>query len=228
MRQPINLSDQRVGYWTVLARVPPDATGHTAWSCVCICGTAKAVRQENLLNGSSQSCGCRAHEKPRTHRYAPARIPRGTNTPSRASAYHSWYTAVRRCTNPADPAYPRYGGRGITVCDRWQGWFGFDNFLADMGSRPAGMSLNRIDNDGHYEPGNCEWASARTQARNRRGVRLTPEVLMELLRLHRGGMPTADVAQAVGLSYKTTTLAIWIADTLAELHRTEPPVAVPE
>jgi hypothetical protein len=94
----------------------------------------------------------------------------------------------------------------------------FGNFLADMGERPEGMSLERKDNNLGYNSENCVWADARTQARNRRNVKLTPEVLMELLRLHGDGMATIEVAHAVGLSYKTTTLAIWIADTLTELH----------
>lgn len=82
--------------------------------------------------------------------------------------WKSWSGMVERCTNSNHAAYAHYGGRGITVCDRWQGKDGFANFMQDMGERPEGLTLDRIDNDGNYEPGNVRWATAKQQARNRR------------------------------------------------------------
>lgn len=79
-------------------------------------------------------------------------------------AYNSWFNMRNRCSNPDNPSYPRYGGRGITVCDRWSD---FANFYADMGERPEGMTLDRRDNDGNYEPGNCRWATRSEQQRHR-------------------------------------------------------------
>ena len=84
---------------------------------------------------------------------------------SRTSTYHIWQTMRQRCSNPNATAYASYGGRGITVCDRWQE---FENFLADMGERPEGLSLERVNNNGNYEPGNCVWATRKAQAANRR------------------------------------------------------------
>lgn len=81
-------------------------------------------------------------------------------------AHRSWVSLKQRCLNPKDASYPDYGGRGITICDRWL--HSFENFYADMGERPKGLSLDRIDNDGHYEPVNCRWATPLQQSRNRR------------------------------------------------------------
>ena len=84
--------------------------------------------------------------------------------------YETWHAMIQRCTNPRASNWGYYGGRGITVCDRWL--HSFENFLADMGMRPADLSLDRIDNDGNYEPGNCRWATAVEQSQNRRGYGL--------------------------------------------------------
>lgn len=87
--------------------------------------------------------------------------------------YYSWASMIQRCTNPDRNVYELYGGRGIRVCERWTS---FDNFLADMGERPSGHSLGRIDADGPYSPDNCEWQSDATQSRTRRNNKLTPEI----------------------------------------------------
>jgi hypothetical protein len=105
-----------------------------------------------------------------------------------------------RCNNLNHPRYADWGGRGITVSERWQGWFGFDNFLADMGSRPPGTTLERLDNDGNYGPDNCCWATVAQQNRNKRSTKLTTEVILEIERLLDGGTSLKVIAEATGIN----------------------------
>jgi hypothetical protein len=126
-------------------------------TCRCVCGQVRDVLQDNLIYGRSRSCGC-------FNRDGKHRITHGkSNSPE----YMAWRSCRERCNNPNIPGYRNYGGRGITICDRWLN--SFENFYADMGPRPSPKhSLDRIDNDGNYEPGNCRWATTKQQSRNRR------------------------------------------------------------
>lgn len=124
----------------------------------CRCGAEKKVRVDHVKGGRVVSCGCNKNEK--------ARVGHTTHGDYNSREYHSWSGLIQRCTNPNSQKYPHYGGRGISVCPRWRESYAV--FLADMGRCPARMSLDRINNDGNYEPGNCRWATAKEQVRNRR------------------------------------------------------------
>lgn len=156
--------NEKFGRLTVLAESAP-LGGSRAWLCLCECGSEKVVRQAKLRSGHTKSCGCLRVEK--GIELGKANIKHGqTNTPE----HNAWHHMRQRCLDKNHPGYKDYGGRGITICERWAD---FNNFLADMGPRPTDRhSLDRIDVNGHYEPSNCRWADDKTQQRNRRNHRL--------------------------------------------------------
>lgn len=119
-------------------------------------------------------------------------------------AYSSWKTMVYRCTKPTAPNYPYYGGRGITVCDRW---LSFENFLADMGPRPEGTTIDRIDNDGNYEPGNCRWATRSQQQQNSRNSKIS-QADVDWIRSNSGRLSQARIAARLGISKPQVSMII--------------------
>lgn len=153
----IDLTGQRFGRWTVLSHAGKKGK-HAAWFCSCDCGKTGIVRGDNLREGGSISCGCYSVD---------LRTKHGHRWEGGASlTYKSWINMKSRCTNPNNNDYKNYGGRGILVCERWID--SFENFLADMGERSRGTSIDRIDPNGNYEPGNCRWSTPYEQTHNRR------------------------------------------------------------
>jgi hypothetical protein len=155
-----NLTGRQFGRLTVLKFVDYRHK-NSRWLCLCVCGNKRVVSRSDLGRGS-KSCGCWRTE------ISTARVQSHGLTDT--SEHYTWRSMIQRTTNPRNKRFADYGGRGITVCDRWRS---FENFYADMGPKPTpSHQIDRIRNEGNYEPGNCRWATKTEQARNKRTNRV--------------------------------------------------------
>lgn len=170
----LDLSGKKFGEWTVTN----EKFGNT-YKCVCSCGTEKIIQSQTIKRGASKSCGCKGKDWCRRHGME------GTLT------YNTWAAMKSRCLNPESNLYANYGGRGIKIHDSWHD---FINFYKDMGDKPKGMSLDRIDPNGNYEPKNCRWASSKEQARNKRNT--------VYLEYNGERKPLAEWAEIMGIKRK--------------------------
>ena len=150
----IDLTGQKFGLISVISENKQrNKNGHITYACKCECGVEKDILGSSLRSGSTKSCGCLQKRAATKH---------GMDG---SPEYKAWQSMKQRCYNKNNQRYERYGGRGIKVCNRWLN--SFENFFNDMGERPAGFSIERVDFNGNYEPSNCIWASAKSQAINR-------------------------------------------------------------
>lgn len=157
-----DLTGKKFGNLTVLNDTGKRGKSYNViWNCLCDCGNEHEVNSGNLRSGMVKSCGCLNHK-------ATNKSHGMYKTPT----YNSWVSMKVRCNRKKNDNYHRYGGRGIKVCERWMV---FENFFADMGERPEGMTLDRIDNDGNYEQSNCKWSTKQEQRINQNDIRIRDE-----------------------------------------------------
>jgi len=194
----INLSGRKFGRLTAI-EYKGRKNGRTRWLCRCDCGKEVVVGYSNLMNGITKSCGCLGVE---------SRIRTGHNNRKSASSnfyetlrehplYGVWSSMLTRCYNPNSISYKDYGGRGVTICERWLPEnLGFQHFVEDMGERPSiKHTIDRIDVNGSYCPENCRWASPSQQANNKRDS--------VVIYYHGKRLPLTYLCDALGLNYST-------------------------
>lgn len=176
MTKALELIGKKFGRWTVIRRVENSKKGRTCWFCECECGTTSKVLGTTLVSEDSKSCGCLGKEKITNRNFKHGHATRKFTT----RTYQIWCAMYERCTTPAQNNYKWYGGRGISVCKRWDI---FENFLSDMGEAPEGLTIDRKNNDGNYELDNCRWATYVEQARNRSDNKLTQSKVKTIKKL---------------------------------------------
>jgi hypothetical protein len=191
-----DITGLKFGRWTVLQFAgyrTYNSQRYPFWKCRCECGTIAVVGGANLRKGHSKSCGCLRQDIARKliseicFKHGHARRHK------HSAEYDTWNGIIKRCTRPYESGWKNYGARGITVCARWRN--DFEAFLADMGPHPGrGWSIERINNDGNYEPANCIWGTIAAQSRNRRTAKLNWFTSMVIAFRKLSGEPSKHIA----------------------------------
>ena len=202
---------QVFGRLTVKSELPRLRKYERRWLCQCSCGNTKEVIQNNLKNGSTASCGCI-----KTEMLLARNAAMSTHNMTKTSEYLAWTNIHRRCEDPKDVAYARYGGLGVAVCERWNT---FENFIADMGLKPSkAHSIERRDNTKGYSPDNCHWATQKEQSRNKSS---------NVMVMFEGKeMVLRDACEKAGVNYFTVWSRIdrgWEAEYLFKPEGFKPP-----
>lgn len=197
-----DLTDRRFGRLRAVARTGEKRWGVYIWRCVCDCGIETTAAVNSLTAGLVQSCGCLASQvaTDKALRHGLAGSP----------TYNSWDSMVQRCTNPNATGFARYGGAGVAVCAEW---LAFAAFLADMGTRPEGTTLDRRDNSLGYAPDNCRWATGRQQRMNqvRSTLSLEDAARVRALRAETGWGPKR-IAEALGVSRAAVSGVLYLGN----------------
>lgn len=193
-RMKYDHTGQRFGRWLVIGYA--GMVNHApSWNCVCDCGNTGVIPGGNLRLGRATSCGCYHSEELRARNTKHGNATRAKHTPE----YMAWLNMRLRCWDKSNPEFHRYGGRGISVCERWAN--SFSNFLSDMGPRPSsGHSIDRKENNGNYEPDNCRWATRREQMANTsrsRFVVLRGERMIMSEAARRSGLSVGGIAYRI-------------------------------
>lgn len=191
----IDLTGKKFGRWTVIKRSDNQYTVAERWDCLCECGTEKSVIGSSLKNGTSKSCGCYCTES----RFNSQRHLTHGLTGNRF--YQKWERIKNRCYCKSNPRYADYGGRGIKMYEEWiNSPEKFVEYVSNLpNSENTEYSLDRINNDGNYEPGNLRWADKYTQARNKRGVVLNIELIREIRELSKT-LSNREIADRLGMT----------------------------
>ena len=187
MGKKVDITGQRFGRLVAVSETDHYSGVNRKWMCVCDCGNEKIVSKDRLKSGVTRSCGCLMRESRLTHGMTGKPI------------YESYRSMMKRCCVPNTEGFDNYGGRGIKVCDRWKD---FENFYSDMGDRPPGKTLDRINVDDDYSPENCRWVTWKEQARNKRNSRKET---------HNGQeKPISEWAEIYGITYATLWRKLYV------------------